>query len=125
MSERGQGRLGCLLSGTVLAAALFVSFKAAPVYLDKIEFEADLDKLTRRAAVDHWDDRVITGQVLEAARSRSFELTFNDIGIRRSSRFAANPSLRVTVHFVRTVPFPGYIHVFDFESSIDSMTASF
>lgn len=125
MSQRGQGRLGCLLSGTLLAAALFVCYKSVPVYLDKIEFEADLDKLTRRAAVDFWDDRVLTDQVIEAAHGRQFELTFQDIGIRRSSRLNPNPTLTVTVHYLRRVPFPGYVHTFDFESTVDSMTGSF
>jgi len=125
MKERGEGRFGCLLSGAVLAAAIFVTYKMVPVYLDKIGFEEDLDRLSRRAAVEFIDDGAIEEQILRAARSYGFELTLDDIGIRRSSRHTSNPKIFVTVHYVRRLPFPAYTHIFDFTSTVESMVGSF
>jgi hypothetical protein len=113
---RGNGKLGCLLTLLVLAVALFLTYKIGPVYFDKINFEDDLARIVNRAGAENWRDQPIRDQVLATARGMNFEIARNEVRINRIGRFQSASRLRVVVVYRRTVSFPGYTHVFRFES---------
>ena len=115
-NARGNGKLGCLLILLVLAVALFLTTKIGPVYFDKINFEDDLARIVNRAGSENWRDQPIREQILTTARGMNFEIGRDDVKINRIGRFQSASRLRVVVVYRRTVSFPGYTHVFRFES---------
>lgn len=117
----GEGRAGCLAATLLLISAVYIFSRAVPVYLAKIEFEENLARIASRAGAENWRDRRIVEQVLEAARVQNFEVSGEDVRVRRTALFEVTPRLIIEVSYRRSVEFPGYVHVFEFQSRVSSI----
>ncbi len=119
-SERGAGRIGCLVSLVLILVFLFLSFKVAPVYLDKLDFEDGLARIASRAGVESWPPKTVKERVIDLARSKDFEVTPEDVQVTAPLRFQPVPEIKIDVRYRRQVELPGYVHVFHFESKASS-----
>lgn len=122
--EQGAGRIGCLFILLLLLLVIYISFKAGPVYLDKVNFEDDLNSITSKAGVYGWTDRHLTREILTAAEAYAFEIKGDDIKINRINRFQQAPRIMVTVKFTKDLELPGYVHNFKFEATSSGLIGS-
>ncbi|HLV00079.1 MAG TPA: hypothetical protein VKZ59_02355 [Acidobacteriota bacterium] len=119
---RGEGRLGCLLFTLFLACIVYVGVQVAPAYMAKLNFEADLVRITSRAAVDNWREHIVRDQIQLSAESHGLVLRPREsITIHRTSQFQTTPFLRIKVRYQRPVSFLGYTYTFAFESESSSI----
>ncbi|HUG43656.1 MAG TPA: hypothetical protein VMN76_05370 [Acidobacteriota bacterium] len=121
LSEKGEGRLGCVIVAALLLAGAYLTIQVGPVYLNRIDFEEELTRITGKAGAEGWSERFIQEQIQLAAKARGFELTPRDIAVDRSARLAPSPRIRVRVTYRKAVDLPGYTHVFEFESEASSI----
>ncbi len=116
-SERGSGKSGCLLTLLVVALVIYLCVKIVPVYVAKVNFEDDLTGITSKAGVYSWSERAIIKEVNTAAAAYGFTTSGEDITITRRNRYQETPRIIVLVRYSKTVEFPGYTYVFEFEST--------
>lgn len=121
MKQRGSGRLGCLVVVLLFITFFFLSYKVGPVFLYKVNFKDDLERIVSRAGAENWSDRAILEHIIAAGRAETFELTGEDIEIRRAARFEQTGRLRVIVIYRRAVELPGYIYIFHFKSEAEGL----
>lgn len=119
--ETGEGRAGCLIMLLVLGLAVYLCLQIVPVYLNKIDFEEDLDRIASKAGSENWNDELIRERVEAAARVRNFELQEGDIEIRRANPFDETPRFRIIVNYRKGVQLPGYLYLFEFKSESSSL----
>ena len=120
--QQGEGRLGCVL---ILALGIlfgFFSFKVVPVYIDGMNFDEDLAREASRAGANFWQDEKIQEDVRKMANFRGLKLE-SEVQIARSP--SSPPELRLQVRYSRSVAFPGYTHVFQFNTRVSSLVGSF
>jgi len=122
--ELGGGRIGCVFILLLLLLILFISFKAGPVYLDKVNFGDDLNSITSKAGVYAWNDRRIAREIMTAAEAYDFEINRDDIKVNRINRYQQAPRIMVTVKFRRDLELPGYTHHFTFEATSSGLIGS-
>ena len=116
-SEHGSGKPGCLFTLLVVAAVIFLCIKIIPVYVAKVNFEDDLTSITSKAGVYAWSERMIVKEINTAAEAYGFQTSRESIEINRRNKFQQTPRLILLVKYSKTVEFPGYTHVFKFEST--------
>lgn len=121
-SQRGAGRVGCLLSLMALLLFGYVCFMIIPVYIDKMDFEEEVSRLAGRAGSVRMPDEKIHSDLLNMARYKKFEIAEKDIKIERSSRIGGE--IRISAKYAVPVEFPGYKHVFHFEARASSIVGS-
>lgn len=120
-NSRGASRFGCLGMLLLMGAAVYLAVQIVPVYMDKISLEDDLTRIVNKAGAESWQDKPIRDQILRASAGLNFDLAPSDIEIERVGRFQSASRLRVTVKFSREVVFPGYSHLFAFQSEFESL----
>jgi hypothetical protein len=122
-NQKGEGRIGCLL--VVLLAVVFgyASFKVIPVYIDKMNFDEELAREASKAGAGFWTDEKIKQDVLQIAHFRGFDMTEDDITISRTR--SVGGEVRIETKYKVVAAFPGYTHVFKFESKSSSIVGSF
>ncbi len=118
--KRGSGRFGCFVSILLIAVFAFLGMKIFPVYLDKVDFEDGLARLAAKAGVENWDAETVRVRAIGLARTKHFETTREDVTVQRPLRFEPVPEIKIDIRYRRTVDFPGYSHVFEFESRVSS-----
>lgn len=120
MNQRGSGKLGCLMMALIAIVFVFISYRVIPVYLDKVAFEDDIDRIVSKAGASNMSDHAIREQIEQSANVRGFQVGPEDIRIARSSPFHAVPELQIEVYYARVVEFPGYIHTFRFDKQVST-----
>lgn len=120
MNQRGSGKLGCLMMALLGIIFVFISYRIIPVYLDKIAFEEDIDRIVSKAGASNMSDQAIRDQIEQSANVRGFQVGPEDIRIARSSPFHAAPEVKIEVYYARVVEFPGYIHTFRFDKQVST-----
>lgn len=116
-SECGEGRLGCLFVLAVITVLVFLIFKIIPVYVDKVNFEDDLKSITNKAGVFAWSERMTAKEIVTAAEAYGFQTSGEEMEINRITRYQQTPRIIINVKFSKSIVFPGYTHVFKFEST--------
>lgn len=116
-SGRGSGKPGCLFVLLIVAAIVFLCIKIIPVYIAKINFEDDLKGITSKAGVYAWSERMIVREINTAAEAYGFETSGEDIEINRRNKFQQAPRIVILVRYRKSIEFPGYTHLFRFEST--------
>lgn len=122
-SQRGEGRVGCLLVLLLAIVFGYASFKIVPIFIDKMNFDEELSREASKAGAGFWTDEKIKQDVLQIAHFRSFEMTEDDITVSRTR--AIGGEVRIETKYKVTADFPGYTHVFKFESKSSSIVGSF
>ena len=114
----GAGKYGFLVLVLFTVSFIFVAFRLIPVYFERAEFEEDLQRIADRAALHGWSDQLIEQQVLVLAQVRTFQFSPGEVRITRSSLDQGAGELSLEVTYRRAVQFPGYIHTFEFRSTV-------
>ncbi len=120
-NNHGESRAGCLFMLLLVLVSLFLAYKVAPVYMDKINFEDEMARIVNRAGAENWRDRAIRDQIVTSARGFGFAIDKNKIKVDRTGRFQSAARLHVTMTYRRPVDFPGYEYVFTFESEATAL----
>jgi hypothetical protein len=81
--ERGEGRVGFLISVIVVAIAIFLGMKIIPVRIDAYEFRDHLREEARYAAVRH-DDKTVATRIMQKAKELQIPLDRKNLKIKRS-----------------------------------------
>ena len=106
-SERGEGRLGCLVGVILLLAAALIAYKMIPVKVkaadlrDAIEDEA-------KSAGQHSDKQILSA-ILKRAQILELPVTEDKVQINRSAN-----SIQIDVQYTVPIEFPGYTHQWKF-----------
>jgi len=105
----------------LLVVAIFLVVKISPVFVDRVSFTEDLERIVNRAGSENWKDVSIRQHIQESARALEFELSPKDIQIERIGRFQSASRMKVSVKIRRSVEFPGYVHLFEFQVETTSL----
>ncbi|HEY3132643.1 MAG TPA: hypothetical protein VGL91_24550 [Acidobacteriota bacterium] len=122
-NQRGEGRVGCLLVVFVAIVFGYASFKIIPIYIDKMNFDEELAREASKAGSGFWTDEKIKADVLQIGRFRNFDMTEDDISVIRTR--AIGGEVRIEAKYKVAADFPGYTHVFKFQSKSSSIVGSF
>ncbi len=105
-NQRGDVPVGCLLGFGVLVLVAIIAMNAVPAQLDFGEFEKRLEELADRANRREYNNERIKRDILIKAKDLGFDLPPENVLIERTDRW-----IRIRVHFVQEVDFPGYVWV--------------
>jgi hypothetical protein len=83
--QRGEGRLGFIITLALFIAGAFVAYKILPARISGYQFRDALRDEARYASV-HRDDKETRNRILEHAKSLDIPLDPADLTIRRSSK---------------------------------------
>ena len=84
-NQRGEGRIGFLISAAVLGAAIFVGARVIPVRVDAYNFRDTLREECRMGAVRD-SDEVIVKRIMNEARDLGIPLERKNLIVRRTDR---------------------------------------
>lgn len=84
-NQRGEGRLGFLISAAVLATAVFIGVKVIPVRINGYNFHDRLREECRMGAV-HQDDTKLAKRLLEEAHNLGIPLSKKNLKIYRTQK---------------------------------------
>ena len=87
------------------------------LYVDKVNFEDDLKSITNKAGVFAWSERMTAKEIVTAAEAYGFQTSGEEMEINRVTRYQQTPRIIINVKFSKSIVFPGYTHVFKFEST--------
>jgi len=105
-NQRGDVPVGCLLGFVVLVLVAVIAMNAVPAQLDFGEFEKRLDELADRANRRDYNNERIKREILIKAKDLNFDVPDENVLVERTERW-----IRIRVHFVQEVRFPGYVWV--------------
>lgn len=103
-SERGEGRIGLLISLIVVGVLIFLGAKIIPVRVTAYEFRDTLREEARYAAVRN-DDATVARRIMQKAKELEIPLQAKDLKLRRttgdiiiSARYEQPIDLKVTTY---------------------------
>lgn len=105
-NQRGDVPVGCLLGFAVLVLVAVIAMNAVPAQLDFGEFEKRIEELADRANRREYKNERIKRDILSKASELGFDVPEENVLIERTERW-----IRIRVHFVQEVRFPGYVWV--------------
>jgi hypothetical protein len=105
-NQRGDVPVGCLLGFAVLVLVAVIAMNAVPAQLDFGEFEKRIEELADRANRREYRNERIKRDILSKASDLGFDVPEENVLIERTDRW-----IRIRVHFVQEVRFPGYVWV--------------
>jgi type III secretion system FlhB-like substrate exporter len=84
-SERGEGRIGLLISLVILGVGIFVGVKIIPVRIDAYEFGDFIEQECRYAAVRNQGGGDVTKRILDKAVELDIPLKKKDLVVQRTA----------------------------------------
>ena len=81
--ERGEGRLGFIITLVVFLVGVFLAVKIVPVRIDGYQFREMLREEARYASI-HRNDSVVVQRILDTAESLNIPLKKENLKIRRT-----------------------------------------
>jgi len=105
-NQRGDVPVGCLLGFVVLVLVAVIAMNAVPAQLDFGEFEKRLEDLADRSNRRDYNNERIKREILIKAKDLNFDVPPENVLVERTERW-----IRIRVHFVQEVRFPGYVWV--------------
>lgn len=105
-NQRGDVPVGCLLGFVVLVLVAVIGMNAVPAQLDFGEFEKRLEDLADRSNRRDYNNERIKKEILIKAKDLDFDVPPENVLVERTERW-----IRIRVHFVQEVKFPGYVWV--------------
>jgi hypothetical protein len=82
-NQRGNGRVGFVITLALSAAAIFAAVKVIPVKISAYEFKDALREEARYAAVRH-DDATVAKRLMELAHELKIPLNQKNLNVRRT-----------------------------------------
>ena len=105
-NQRGDVPVGCLLGFVVLVLVAIIAMNAVPAQLDFGEFEKRIAELADRSNRREYTNARIKRDILAKAKDLNFDVPDENVQVERTERW-----IRIRVHFVQEVRFPGYVWV--------------
>lgn len=115
--------MGCLVVTVLLILVGVVLYHTIPVFLDKVDFEDQLERIASEGGARNWDTDSVRAQVVELARIKDFDTSPESIRVNKRGR-GAGGEIRIDVRYWRTVNFARYNYTFRFESRAKSFVGT-
>ncbi len=96
-SQRGEGKLGLLVSLAVVGSGIFVAVRVIPVRIAAYEFR-DFVTLECRSAAVRPEDDTIRKRILDKAKELDLPLNKKDLRVERTQR-----QMKITASFVKPI----------------------
>ena len=113
-SEWGKGNIGCIFGLLVLAIAVIVVIKVAPVKIAVADLEAFCEREAESASLPRNTDEAMTNAILAKAKALKLPVKMEDIEV---SRDGTNVHVRVSYKVAVEVPF--YTYTWDVRYNIE------
>jgi len=110
-SERGEGRVGLLITLIVVAVAIFLGVKYVPVRIAAYEFRDILREEARYGAV-RYDDTTVAKRILEKAKELEVPLKNKDLKVKRT-----NSQMIITASYEQPIDFKVTTYVYRFHAT--------
>jgi len=81
--ERGEGRIGFIITLALFLVGVFLAVKIVPVRVDGYQFREVLREEARFAAVNR-NDKAVVARILDSAEAMNIPLEKGDLSIRRT-----------------------------------------
>ena len=110
-SERGEGRIGFLLSLALLAMGIFVGVKLIPVRINAYEFRDFIQEECRFAATRNHDDEIYK-RIVDKAKELKLPLDKKNLHMERTTN-----EMIISAKYEQTIDlkFTKYVYKFDHE----------
>lgn len=105
-NQRGDVPVGCLLGFVVLVLVAIIAMNAVPAQLKFGDFEKRIEELADRANRREYTPERIKRDILTKAVDLNFDVPEENVEITKNDRW-----IRIRVHFIQEVKFPGYTWV--------------
>jgi hypothetical protein len=105
-NQRGDVPVGCLIGFAVMVVVAIIAMNAIPAQLELGEFEKRIEELADRANRREYTNERIKRGILDKAKDLNFDVPEENVEVERNDRW-----VRIRVHFVQEVDFPGYTWV--------------
>lgn len=105
-NQRGDVPVGCLLGFVVLVLIAIFAMSAVPAQLKLGDFEKRVGELADRANRREYTPDRIKRDILSKAVDLNFDVPEENVEITKNDRW-----IRIRVHFIQEVKFPGYVWV--------------
>jgi hypothetical protein len=84
--QRGEGRVGFIITLVVVIAGLFVGLKIIPVRINAYQLQDTLREEARFASVNHNNDSEVKQRILDQAESLNIPLDPKNVTIKRTKK---------------------------------------
>ncbi|HXK62079.1 MAG TPA: hypothetical protein PLP42_19510 [Acidobacteriota bacterium] len=121
-AQRGEGRFGCVVTLLLLFVFGLACFRCLPVFLDKMDFEDQLERIASEGGSRGWDAESVKHQIRELAKVKQFEMAPEDLRVLTTGR--PGGELRIDVKYSRTVDLAGYSYTFRFHTQAKSFVGT-
>ncbi|MGA7614048.1 MAG: hypothetical protein WBX15_02600 [Thermoanaerobaculia bacterium] len=113
-SQRGEGKLGCIIGLILLVGAVYVAYKLVPVKLKAADMRQTITDEARSAGSSQ--DKAIRKRILERANELGLPLASEDLKITRG-----NQQITIEADYTVPVAFPGgYVYQWHFHHEADN-----
>ena len=112
-SQKGEGKVGCLIGLILLLIAVLVAYKMIPIKVKSADLRDTVQDVARSAG--QHNDKWIATAVLQKAQSLELPVTEEQIEVVR-----ANSEIRVEVDYTVPVKFPGYVYQWHFHHKAEN-----
>jgi hypothetical protein len=123
--QRGEGKVGCLIMIAIAVVVGFILAKTIPVYLDKLDFEDQLEKVASEAGARNYPVETIQERVIELCKVKEFDASKEDIHVEKTGGNRPGGEVRIDIKYQRTVDYSGYYtYTFQFHSRVSSFVGA-
>lgn len=113
-SEWGKGNIGCILGLLVLAIAVIVVIKVAPVKIAVEDLKAFSEREAESASLPRHTDEAIANAILAKARALNLPVKPENIEVSRDGT-----NVHVRVNYKITLDLPFYTYIWPVSYTID------
>lgn len=103
--QRGESKVGCVISLIVFLAAVIVAVKTVPVMVSMAELQSEIETVAERASISTYTNKVIVGRILQKAEDVDLPVGPDQIEIERHSK-----EIRIHVEYDVDVRYPFYTY---------------
>ncbi len=112
MRERGEGRIGCLFWGVVLAIVVLVGFKMVPIKYASAQFFDFMYEQAQYAQKTSPEN--MKKELMKKARQLEIPLDPKKLTVKKRGG-----RIQIEAEYTVPVEFPGYTYVWEFAEKID------
>lgn len=112
-SERGEGRLGCLVGLILLLVAGLIAYKMIPVKVKSADMRDTVKDYAKSAG--QFRDREIVAAILKKAEQLDLPITEDNVEVTRGGG-----NIKVVVDYEVPIVFPGYTYNWHFNHTAEN-----
>ncbi len=109
-AERGEGRVGVMISLILVAIGIFLGVKIIPVRVSASEFTDHIREVCRYAAT-HKNDDEVTRRIIEKAEELEIPLSKKNLEVKRT-----RSEMIITASYEQSVDLKVYTYVYKFHT---------